>query len=397
MKLLKTAAVWTSIIVAALIAWAAFLPSAQPILDRAGLLEPMRAMGLPLAEASTDAGGGRSGFGGGGATRVVAQEVTLVEYGDRLGAIGTAEAMRSVTITPDVGGRLTALHVQSGDRVAQGDLIAEIDPEIQRLAVRRAELALQDAQDRANRVAQLRESGSASQVQIDDAAIALSRAELDLQEARFELSRRQIRAPFGGYVGLIALEPGNQLSAGADIATLDDRERLRVMFDVPERLVGLIGAGDGFQISPLSRPNDTFEGTVRAVDARVRQDNRALRVEGEIDNTDDRLRPGMAFRVTVVLPGEYFPAIDPLMVQWDRQGAFIWAVDADDKAQRVGIEIVQRRDDAVLVRADLEDGDRVVLEGVQNLRPGAQVEIAELRPALRSGMQAQAADTTPDI
>jgi RND family efflux transporter MFP subunit len=396
MKMIKTAAVWAGIITSALVAWAVFLPSAQPILDRAGLLEPMRAMGIPLADAASDAGGGRPGFGG-GATRVVAQELTLEEYGDRLGAIGTAEAMRSVIITPDVGGRLSAVYVQSGDRVAEGDLIAEIDPEIQQLAVRRAELALQDARDRANRVAQLRDSGTASQVQIDDAAIALNRAELDLQEAQFELSRRRITAPFGGYVCLVSLQPGNQLSAGSEVATLDDRERLRVLFDVPERLVGLIEAGDTFEISPLSRPQDRFEGKVRAVDARVRQADRSLRVEGEIDNSDDRLRPGMAFRVTVVLPGEYYPAIDPLMVQWDRRGAFVWAIADDNTAQRVGVEIVQRRDDTVLVRAALEAGDRVVLEGVQNLRPGAPVEIAELRPAASTAEQAQARDTTPDI
>lgn len=392
MKFLKTAIVWCALLLAALVGWAIFLPSSQPILERAGLWEPMRAIGIPVAEAPTTESGGGQSFGGGGAERVVAQEVMLLEYGDRLGAIGTAEALRSVVITPDVGGRLSALHVQSGDRIAAGDLIAEIDAEPQRLAVTRAEIALQDAQSRADRVARLRDSGTATEVQIDDAAIALRQAELDLQEAEFELSRRLITAPFAGSVGLIALEPGNQLDAGAEIARLDDRARLRINFEVPERLVGLIAAGDVFEISPLSRPDEMSEGVVRAVDARVSQDNRALRIEGEIDNADDLLRPGMAFRITVLLPGEDFPAIDPLTVQWDRQGSFVWAVGEDDTARRVGIEIVQRRDEAVLVRADLTEGDRVVLEGVQNLRPGASVTIAETRRLPNT----QSADTQPD-
>jgi RND family efflux transporter MFP subunit len=402
MRFVKTAFVWAFLFLAALLGWAIFLPASQPILDRAGLWEPMRAIGIPVAEAPANGapggGGGPPFGGGGGAERVIAQEVTMVEFGDRLGAIGTAEALRSVILTPDVGGRLSALHVRSGDQVRAGDLIAEIDAEPQRLAITRAEIALQDAQARADRVGRLRDSGTATDVQIDDAAVALRQAELDLAEAEFELTRRQIVAPFDGYVGLISLEPGNQVTTGTEIARLDDRARLRVNFEVPERLVGLIGAGDAFEYSPLSRPADISTGQVRAVDARVSQDNRALRIEGEIDNSDDRLRPGMAFRVTVLLPGEDYPAIDPLTVQWDRRGSFVWAVAEDDTARRVGIDIVQRRDEAVLVRADLTAGDLIVLEGVQNLRPGAPVAVAEVRG--RSADTASAtdtADTTPDI
>lgn len=397
MKLARTAFVWVALFLAAVLGWAIFLPASQPILDRAGLWEPMKSLGIPVAEAPANGaqgGGGPPFGGGGGAERVIAQQVAFVEYGDRLGAIGTAEALRSVILTPDVGGRLTALHVQSGDSVTSGDLIAEIDAEPQRLAINRAEIALQDAQARADRVARLRDSGTATDVQIDDAALSLRQAELDLREAQFELSRRQISAPFDGYVGLLSLEPGNQINAGTEIARLDDRARLRINFEVPERLVGLIAAGDRFEISPLSRPTDLSEGVVRAVDARVSQDNRALRIEGEIDNSDDRLRPGMAFRVTVLLPGEAYPAIDPLTVQWDRRGSFVWAVGDDDTVRRVSIDIVQRRDEAVLVRADLSEDDRVILEGVQNLRPGAAVNITETRQV--NGADEQAAEIQPD-
>ncbi len=410
MKWLKTAATWTVLVVGVVLGWAIFLPSSQPVLDRVGLLGPMKAVGIPVAEApETRGGGGGPPFGGGGgATRVVAQEVGLVEFGDRIGAIGTAEALRSVTLTPEVAGRLAAVHVASGDHVEEGTVIAELDAVSQRLAVDRAELGLRDAQSRADRVARLRASGSATEVQIDDADLALRQAELDLRDAEFELSRRQIMAPFSGWVGLISLEPGNQVSSTTEIARLDDRSRLRMDFHIPERLVGLVSAGDAFNISPLSRPGDVFEGAIRAVDARVSQDTRALRIQGEIDNSDDRLRPGMAFRVTVLLPGEDYPAIDPLAVQWDRRGSFVWAVDDENRARRVAIEIVQRRDTAVLVRADLEAGARVVIEGVQNLRPDAEVDVTELRDPIEAGdpsdlaqraagITAPGEETAPDI
>lgn len=359
--------------------WAVFLPASHPILERAGLLEPLRAAGLPIPEADSAARGGGPPFRGGGDVRVIAQQIAMAEAGGRLVAIGTAQALRSVAVTPEVSGTLDAVVVSSGEWIEAGTLIARIGSDVQELALARAELGLRDAEVRAARVAQLRDSGSATQVQIDDSELALNRAQLDLRDAQLELRRRQIIAPVSGWIGLVALEPGNQVTTSTELVRLDDRSQLLIDFDVPERFVGLVGVGDVLHASPLSRPAEVLSGRIRAIDARVDQDNRTLRIQGEVDNDGDRLRPGMAFRITVQLPGEMYPVVDPLAIQWDRRGAFVWAIDDDDRAQRVGVEIVQRRDDAVLVRADLATGGRVVLEGVQNLRPGAQVDVVELR------------------
>ena len=406
---IKLGVICVGLLLVSLTGWAILLPASHPILDRAGLLGPMRAMGLPIPETEDNGGGGGRGFGGGagGGVQVIAQEVAQADSDTRLVAIGTARALRSVTLTSEVAGTLENVSVSSGDWVEAGSLIAELTDEAQQLAVARAELALQDAQARVDRVAQLRSSGSATQVQIDETELALNRARLDLRDAEFELRRRQITAPISGWIGLISLEPGNQISISTELARLDDRSSLLIDFDVPERFVGLIGVGDTLQANPLSRAGEVLQGRVRATDARVDQGNRSLRIQGEIENEDDRLRPGMAFRVTVELPGDSLPLVDPLAIQWDRDGAFVWALDDDNKAQRVRVEIVQRRDDAVLVRADLQSGRIVVVEGVQNLRPGADVTPRETRPApptpadddasLQASGSADMPDTTPDI
>lgn len=402
MKWIRLIAMCVVLTAGALAGWAVFLPSSHPVLDRMGLLQPMRALGLPVAE--VDAGGGRPGgppFGGGGdGVRVVAQEVGFVDANDRLGAIGTGEALRSVSLMPEVSGRLDSVFVSSGDWVEAGQAVAQLESEAQELALERAQLRMRDAQARADRIARLRESGTATEVQIQDADLALNQAQLDLRDAEFELRRRQIVAPIAGWIGLLALEPGNQVSAGSEVVRLDDRSILLVEFNVPERFVGLIGPGDVLEVSPLSRPTERVDGQIRAVDARVNQASRTLRIQGEIDNSDDRLRPGMAFLISVLLPGESYPSVDPLSIQWDRRGSFVWALDDEDRAQRVGIEIVQRRDDAVLLRADLQAGQRVVLEGVQNLRPGATVSVVELIAPAAPGqgdLLSRRSAQTPDI
>ena len=403
---IRLGAICFGLLIVSLIGWAVFLPASHPVLDRAGLLAPMRAVGLPIPDANNGSGGGPP-FGRGGEVQVVAQEVANADADSRLVAIGTARALRGVTLTSEVAGTLENVAVASGDWVEAGSLIAELTVEAQQLALARAELALRDAQARADRVAQLRESGSATQVQIDEAELALNRATLDLRDAEFELRRRQIKAPISGWIGLIALEPGNQVTTSTELVRLDDRSKLLIDFDVPERFVGLIGVGDALQASPLSRPGDVLQGQVRATDARVDQGNRSLRIQGEIENEDDRLRPGMAFRVSVALPGERLPMVDPLAIQWDRDGAFVWALDDENKAQRIRVEIVQRRDDAVLLRADMQAGTIVVIEGVQNLRPGAEVSPREIIPApqgeivddatIQASGSADQPESSPDI
>ncbi len=390
--------------VVALVGWAVFLPSSHPILERAGLLTPIRAIGLPIAEGNGAAGGGGPPFGRGGDVQVIAAEVSTASSDSRVVAIGTARAARSVTLTSEVAGVLQSVAVRSGAWVEAGALVAELTDEAQQLAVARAQLALRDAQVRADRVAQLRASGSATQVQIDEAELALNRVELDLRDAEFELRRRQIVAPISGWLGVLDIEAGNQITTSTELARLDDRSLLLVDFQVPERLIGLINVDDDLQASPLARSEDARSGRIGAIDARVDQSSRTVRVQGEIDNEDDRLRPGMALRVTLELPGEELPLVDPLAIQWDRNGSFVWALDEASRAQRKPIEIMQRRDDFVLVRADLDAGSVIVVEGVQNLRPGAQVAPRDIRPAPDPDTledltlkATDSADTTPDI
>ena len=379
MKHLKTAAVCLALAVVGLVGWAVVLPGSHPTLERLGVLAPMRAMGVPIAASDAGAGGGGFSGGGGGDIRIVGQEVIVAEAVNRIVAIGTARPQRSVTLTTEVSGTLEDVFIRSGDWVEAGAQIAQINSEMQELALARAELGLRDAQARVDRIAQLRQSGSATQVQIDEAELALGRAELDLRDAELELRRRQLFAPISGWVGLIAAEPGNQLPANGEILRIDDRRLLLMEFEVSEQYVGQIQVGDTLEISPLSRGTDMISGRVRALDARVDDANRTLRVQGEIDNDGDRLRPGMAFRISVPMAGEALPVVDPLAIQWDRRGAFVWALDEEGRSQRVSVEIAQRRDDSVLVRANLSEGQIVVLEGVQNLRPGASADVSELR------------------
>ena len=390
-RIVMQAALGALVLAVAAVLWARYLPASHALLDRMGVLEPMRAAGLVPEPAPAGPGAGGppgGGFGPPGArgpVRVIAQPAGEAAANDRVAAIGTGQARHAVTVTAEVAGRIEALPVSSGGRVQAGDVIARLDREAQEIAVARARLVLDDARDRRERVGRLQASGTATELQIREADLALRQAELALREAEYALSRRDVRAPIAGWVGILVVEAGEQVTAASEIAGVDDRARIVVDFRVPERFVGRIGPGDAVHLRSLALADLALTGVVAALDSRVDAASRTIRVQAEVDNAADALRPGMSFQITLDVEGPRFPTVPPLAVQWGTGGAFVWVV-REGRATRVPVQIVQRTAEAVLVRAPLQPGDLVVSEGVQALRPGAEVapaasaEVAAQRP-----------------
>src|SRR5690606_29152753 len=93
-------------------------------------------------------------------------------------------------------------------------------------------------------------------------------------------------------------------------------------------------------------------------------------------NDDGKLRPGMSFSVSMSFPGESFPSVDPLAIQWSSEGAYLWKY-VEAKVERVPVQIIQRNSDGVLVQAELTEGDQVVTQGVQQLRDVGTVRLLD--------------------
>jgi len=371
MSLLKQIAVTILIIAASFWGLVAFVPASLLILDRYGLLAPFGIV-VPATPDGEQSGGGRPQGGVKGAAQVIAVPVVVANIFDEIVTIGDGRALRSTTVQPEVSGRLLAINVQSGGYIEAGNVIATLEDGIQRIAVERAQFLLADAQATVDRLTAL--GTTATALQRSNATLALQTAELDLEEAEFELARRKIVAPISGWVGIINLTIGDQVSTATEITRIDDRSEIIVDFRVSERFVGQIKEGDAIRATPLARPQDALAGKITALDSRVDADSRTLRLQASLPNPDDTLRAGMAFRIIVDFTGEAFPSIDPLAIQWGSDGPFVWVVK-EGKAERKKVLIMQRNSDSVLVNGDLSAGDMVVTEGVQNLRPGAAVEI----------------------
>lgn len=359
---------------AALVGWIAFVPAALPVLASLGMLAPLERMGMievPVEQAGPAPG--RGGGAAGSAVKVVASPPVLQPMKDIITAIGSARGARSVVLATEVAGQVTAIVATPGQYVNAGDVVAELDAVAARISRDRAALILADAKATSERIARLQGSGTATDLQVREADLALATADLTLREAELDLSRRQIVAPIPGWIGILSVEVGDRVIAGQTITALEDRSSLIVDFRVPERVVSRLKVGDAVMAMPLAEVGMQLTGAISALDNRVDVASRTLLVQAAIGNTDDRLRAGMAFQISLDFTGESYPSVDPLAIQWGSDGAFVWVL-RDGKAAQLPTRILQRNVKTVLIDAAFAPGDLVVTEGVQALRPGLAAE-----------------------
>ncbi len=371
------------LLAAAAVAWAKFFPGADQVLARWGMDWAIAATGNTAKPASGN--GGRQG--GGQAPSVVTAPVVMAKINDRLQAIGTGRARASVTVNPFTSGRLTEISVSPGTMVQAGDVIARLDSNAEEIVLDRARIARDDAEAKLERMKTLRTSNTATAVQLADAEVVLRNAELAVRDAELALERRTVEAPISGIVGILPVEVGNYVTTQTPIATIDDRSTIQVDFWVPERYATAVKVGAAVTASPIARPSVVIQGTVSAVDNRIDEASRTLLVRADLPNPDDTLRAGMSFQVGMQFPGDEYPSVSPLAIQWGSDGAFIWAIE-DGKAKRMPVRIVQRNSESVLVEAPIRSGDIIVAEGVQNVREGSEVQVADRRAP---GAQAESA------
>ena len=363
------------VLVAAAAAWAKFFPGAPEILASWGMDWARAAVDAkPTDEPEQPQRNNRP------QTAVITAPVIEAVINDRLSAIGTGRANNSVTVKPYTSGRVTSIEVESGARIEAGTVIALIDSEVEEIALDRAKIALADAEAKLERVKSLRTANTATLVQVTDAELVVGNARLALRDAQLNLDRRSIRAPIEGIIGILPVEAGNYVTTDTVVATIDDRSRIKIDFYVPERFAANMVVGGRLKASPIARPEEVFDGTVSAVDNRVDDKSRTLLVQAEIPNDKDTLRAGMSFRISVEFPGDIYPSVDPLAIQWGTDGAFVWVI-RDGKARRTPVRIVQRNTESVLVAAEgIAPGDTVVTEGVHAVRDGAEVLVAKSDP-----------------
>ncbi|MCR3970654.1 efflux RND transporter periplasmic adaptor subunit [Aeromonas veronii] len=293
--------------------------------------------------------------------------------------VGKLAANRSVIISPEVTGRIVKIAVQSGQSVAKGETLIALDAGKQQAELAEQSASLRDENRKLGDMRKLVARGAVTQSELEGQEATVAQVQARLDAARYELSLRNLQAPFAGTVSLIDLSEGALVNSGDTLLHLDDIDTLRLDLAVPERYLSLLRPGMAVTATSTAWPDQQFNGTLTTLDSRVSNDTQNIKARVMLPNGNGQLRPGMLLNVELALPAQQLTLIPAQSVEYAGEQRFVYRLEADGWVKRVPVVLGETEGETVWVTEGLKVGDRIVVEGLVNLRDGVQVrDLAEV-------------------
>ena len=324
---------------------------------------------------------------------------------------GRLEAVDRVEVRPRVAGAIQSAHFTEGSLVRAGDLLLTIDPAPFAAEADRAQAQLAAAQARLDnattereRAKRLWDEHAIAQRELDERVNARRSAEADvraaeaaLQIARLNLGYTQVRAPVSGRVGKLEVTVGNLVAAGPTapvLTTIVSVSPIYASFDADEgvveralREVPSAGARPAIERIPVAIATDedqALHGRMQLIDNQVNARSGTVRARAVFDNRDGRLIPGQFVRVRLGhAKADNAVLVSESAVGTDQDKRFVMVVGADNKVAYRPVTLGASVDGLRIVSAGLEPGERIVVNGLQRVRPGSIVAPQEAKTALR--------------
>lgn len=330
------------------------------------------------------------------ATPVKVFKVKKQKISEKLFYTGVIEAWKKINITPDVGGKIDKIYVQEGDRVEEGQLLAELDTKAIRLQLEAAKAGLavaeanyNDAQKNMERMERLKQEKAVSDQQYEKVRLAYEAAEAQLQQARAALNLAQhslgvslMKAPFSGIVASRNAEVGDVInpmmggfSPTSGVLTLMNFSRIKIQIDVSQQDLVRIKKDQVAHLKVTAIPDRVFEGNVSLVNLTADPLTKKFKVEIMVENPDLVLRPNTFGEITLEVSTHENALVIPQKAVLENKYVFL---AQGDVAQRREVFLGLQNSELVEVVGGLKEGDLVVIEGNFGLEDGAKIKIEEV-------------------
>ena len=302
-----------------------------------------------------------------------------------LSGIGTLQAVRQVTVAPEVGGMITQIMFTPGATVNAGDPLVQLND-----APERGDLAGFEAQARVaganlDRDKQLSAREFQSKMVVDKQQALRDQAAAGIAKTQAQIAQKLIRAPFAGQLGVRQVNLGGYVNPGGPIVTLTDLSSVWVNFTLPEQVASQIAIGQDAALKVDAYPGRVFKAKLTTIEPQISQQTRTLLVQATLDNADHALLPGMFVNVAVAMPEAPQQVMVPeTAVDYSLYGDSVYVVrdagkDPDGKpilkVERVFVSTGDRRDGRIAILSGLKGGERLAGSGQLRLNNGAEVTI----------------------
>jgi len=330
---------------------------------------------------------------------------------------GRLEAVERVDVRSRVAGAILAAHFREGALVKRGDLLVTIDPapyaaevERQQAAVTAAEARVTLSKIQLDRGRQLVDTRTVSVSELDQRTNAFNEAQANLQAAKAALRSAQlnldyteVRAPISGRVGKLEITAGNLVAAGPGAPVLTNLvsvDPIYVSFSADEQVVAralasVPAAANGLaevdripvEISTAMDENAKTHGSLQFVDNQVEPGSGTVRMRAVFNNPDGTLMAGQFARVRLgQAKSEQAIAVTERAIGTDQDKRFVMVVDGDNKAAYREVQIGRAAEGLRVVTGGLKPGERIVVNGLQRVRPGALLDPQQVAMDGRTAM-----------
>lgn len=312
-------------------------------------------------------------------TEVAIATVEQTAWQKSLRATGSLTAIQDVFVTNQVPGQVAALHFESGQVVAKGDPLVTLDATVDTAVLGGLIADQRLAQIQFERASKLVRDKTMSQSQYDEAAARRDRVAADVIAQQARITKKTIRAPFGGTLGIRRIDLGDYLEAGSSIVPLQTLDPIFLDTAAPEKFLPVLAIGQELRIKAQAYPDTQFVGYITAIEPGVDPATRMIRVRAQLANSQQQLRPGMFVEVEALQAATKPVLVIPqTAVTYSPYGDSVFVVvdgDAGSSVDRRQIETGEVQDGIVAVTKGLAAGDRVVAVGQNKLRNGMHVKV----------------------
>ena len=323
---------------------------------------------------------------------------------------GVVEAADSSSISFEVAGNVQEVRVDVGDRIKKGQVLAALDPEPYELTVAEIKAELVKARDNVtkteaeyNRQKRIFEQGAGAQrrVEVSEFNYKAAKSAVDFQVARLnnakrDLNRTVLRAPFDGAIADRYIDPFNEVARGQKCFDIFEFTGMEVAISIPEDAIDEIHMDQKGEIRFPVFADHTYHGRVTEI-SKVAGTANAFPIKLTIEDPDQRIRPGMTARVTLLLTGDdekaaYLAPLSALTQSEDTTKGFVYIYDSETSTvKKTLIESGSVRGDNVVITGGVKEGDIIAVAGVSFLEDGQKVKLMK-QPAKKKDFEIKKAE-----
>ena len=315
------------------------------------------------------------------ATKVALAPVTAGVQQRVATGVGELEAVRQVQVAAEAGGRIARIHFDSGQRVAAGALLVQLNDAPEQAALVRLRAQLKNAESSYERVRSLVAGKAATQEQLEAALAARDAAQGELRQTQAMIDQKAIRAPFAGRMGIRRVHPGQYLNPADPVASLVDTSALLVNFALDEHSGASLAPGQKIEVLVDAQPGKMYPATINAIDPLIAR-SRMVQLQATLAGADGALKAGMYATVRVVRDtGAQQLTVPETAVTYSAYGDTVFLAERGTRpgaapwsVRRVAVTLGERADGRVEIVRGLRAGQQVVASGQLRLDDGMAVQ-----------------------